>query len=468
MSYNSVSLSQGDGSVVQFSGGGGSGASSASAVSYSNTESGLEATNVQGAIDELAARPASSAVLNITTTSPELFGQTVTVSGDKATYTGTFSEEGQVTIKVAYVGQYTVSCQGASNTVSVVAVGAVYPVVINLVYTTLNITCMDSALYGETLTISFGGAQIGTIAIDSSGKGSYKVTQIGTYTIAHNGEDPKDVEVIELDVTIEVSYGLVLATFSAATEEQIAAMIAAADAGQIDLYEDAGWRVGQTRTVSLSAIASSGTYDGVTWSVGESQSAQSVTLVLMHQGSYTLVNPVKSKTGATRTTCSFVCGLKDCLATKGYMNSTNTNNGSWSSSARRAWCNGGFRQALPETLRSCFKQFKTITGTWNNSATGGSNVTSQDYFALAAGKEVFGGGSSTSYSTDNEANALTQFTWYQTTSNRIKNVNGSANRWWERSPCYNDSTYFCNVYANGNANGIAASNAYGLAPFGCL
>lgn len=55
MSYNTVSLSNGDGSVQQFGGGGGgSSTTSATAVSYNNSESGLAATNVQDAIDELA------------------------------------------------------------------------------------------------------------------------------------------------------------------------------------------------------------------------------------------------------------------------------------------------------------------------------------------------------------------------------------------------------------------------------
>lgn len=258
-------------------------------------------------------------------------------------------------------------------------------------------------------------------------------------------------------------------TFAAATDSEIRQMVEAADAGQIDLYTDCGWRVGQEHTTTLAAIAASGSYDGVSWTVGEAQSQQSITLVLMHQGGYSLVTPVKNKSGGNRSTCSFVVGLKDGLTTKGYMNSTNTNSGSWQNSARRGWCNGGFRQAMPADLRAVFKQFNCITGTWSNDqAAGGSNITTQDYFALFAGKEIFNGGSSTSYSTDNEANALFSITWYETTSNRIKQVNGSADIWWERSPLYYFSYYFCYVASNGGAYHNGASNTGGLAPFGCL
>ena len=256
-----------------------------------------------------------------------------------------------------------------------------------------------------------------------------------------------------------------LKTFSAATEAELLQMVQAADEGQIDLYTDCGWRVGQERSVSLSAIAASGTYDGTSWTVGESQAAQTITLVLMNQGGKELVTAVKSKGGATRTTCSFVVGVKHNLTTNGHMNSTNTNSGSWNASARRNWCNAGFRQALPANIRNCFKKFKTVTGDYNGAQAGGTNITSQDYFALPAEKEVFG---SATYSTTNEAGALTQFTWYATAANRIKNTGSSAIAWWERSPYYAGGLYFCNVRTNGTATGYAASDALGLSPFGCL
>lgn len=473
MSYNAVSLSNGDGSVKQFGGaGGGGGSTSASNVSYDNTESQLAATNVQSAIDELAAEEGSVATLVITTTSTELYGQTVTVAGQYATYTGTFSNEGEATMNILFIGEYTVSCLDTDATVNITTIGDSYTVELVVSNTILDITANSSEMYSKTLTVSFGGSEIGTVSLDESGQGTFKVNETGTYTLSYNGGMNQTVEVTEMDVTLPITYyGIItVATFAAATEQQIAAMVKAADAGCIDLYEDCGWRVGQTRSVSLSAIASSGTYDGVSWSVGESQAAQTVTLVLMHQGLYTLVNSVKNKDGSTRTTCSFVCGLKNCFNTVGYMNSTETNNGSWPSSARRRWCNGGFRQAIPETLRDCFKQFNTISGqaAYDKQPTGYPNVTSQDYFALAAEKEIFG---SRSYSTITEANALTQFTWYQTSSNRIKKtVNGSEIRWWERSPAYNGSLSFGSVRGDG-AVGYGAANSTSVsssAPFGCL
>ena len=154
------------------------------------------------------------------------------------------------------------------------------------------------------------------------------------------------------------------------------------------------------------------------------------------------------------------------------MNSSETNSGSWDGSARRTWCNNVFRNAIPSTLRAIFKQFKTVTAQTYN---GSTNQTSVDYFALPAAKEVFGGsassaGSSTSYSNLTEFNALFQFTYYATASNRVKKrgKTGSADIWWERSPRYSSSTYFCRVNSNGTANRNTASSSSGLAPFGCI
>lgn len=316
---------------------------------------------------------------------------------------------------------------------------------------TLSAVSSDSniatSLNGTTLTIS--KSELGTL----SGTVTVSISETENYLSAQT-------TISVTDTTIA------LKTFAAATDAEIVDMVALADAGEIDLYEHAGWRVGDERSVSLAAIASSGTYDGVSWSVGESQSAQTVTMVLMHQGQYELVTPVKDTSGQNRTTCSFVVGLKNSLSTRGYMNSTNTNNGSWQAAKRRNWCNGGFRQAINSTLKPIFKQFNCISGIWDGSSGGGSNITTQDYFALPAEKEIFG---SKTYSTDNEATALSQFTWYATTSNRVKNQGdtGSAYLWWERSP-YNGEQLFCCVSTDGTANCSFAGSTFGISPFGCI
>lgn len=243
-------------------------------------------------------------------------------------------------------------------------------------------------------------------------------------------------------------------TWAGGTDEEIVAMVEAADKGLINLADY--WTVGQERQVSLSAMAATG--------VGESHVAQTVTMVLMNAGGKTLANATESG----RTTCSFIVGLKNGLANGtsgeyGHMNSSDINSGGWDSCARRTWCNSVFREAIPASLRSIFKQHLNITA--NGSST--TTTSSTDYFALPAEKEVFG---SNTYGNSTAETSLTQFSYYTTSSNRIKKCgdSGSANTWWERSPRSGNSSRFCSVYSSGSAYDISASNTLLVSPFGCI
>lgn len=244
-------------------------------------------------------------------------------------------------------------------------------------------------------------------------------------------------------------------SWSTGTDEEIVRAIAAADAGEIDLYNDNGWRVGDTRTVSLSAMEATGTYDGVTWSVGETHVEQEVELVLMNVGGVKL---------ADGNDCHFVVGMKNCLKEEGYMKNSPSDSGSWDGCARRKWCNGAFRQAIPDSLRPIFKQMQTITAETYN---GSTLKTSTDYFALPAEREILGS-RACSNKTEAASTSLVQFTWYATQTNRLKKRNGQFEWWWERSPSERTSTFFCAVTHSGATSEFNAGSARGLSPFGCI
>ena len=240
------------------------------------------------------------------------------------------------------------------------------------------------------------------------------------------------------------------------SDSEISTMVSLADIGMINLSDY--WSINDERVISVSDIAATGTYDGISWTVGETHASQNITLVLMEIDLYDLVTP----TAGGRTKCNFVYGMKDCFNEKGYMNSSNTNAGSWNSCARRNWCNGGFRGALPEAIRNISKQFKCPT---INEYNGSTIVYSNDYFALSAEKEIFG---SRTYSNATEANALTHLTYYKTATNRIKKVNSNADHWWERSPTSSNTTVFCRVNSGGSASRDNASVSFGVAVCGCI
>ena len=305
-----------------------------------------------------------------------------------------------------------------------------------------------------TATFSSGASEDVTSGCSFSPAAGSALSSYGTVTVTVTYTENGVTKTASFTVSVSVK----TVTWAGGTDEEIVAMVEAADQGLINLSDY--WAVGDTRTVQLSAMSATG--------VGESHSAQEVDLVLMHAGGYELNEAVASG----RTTCSFIVGQKDSLATAGYMNSSNTNSGSWNGSARRTWCNSVYKNALPSTLLPIFKQFKTITAQTYN---GSTNQESVDYFALPAAKEVFGGsatsaGSATSHSNLTEFNALFQFDYYKTASNRVKKLGktGSAYLWWERSPLYSYSTLFCFVGSDGAANSGSARSGRGVTPIGCI
>ena len=238
-----------------------------------------------------------------------------------------------------------------------------------------------------------------------------------------------------------------LVSWSSGTDAEIKAMIDAYYSGILTLDEiKSVWSIGDERSVNLSAMAATG--------VSESHAAQTVKFVLMSWGGKTL---------SDNTECLAIVGQKNSLAEKGYMNSSNTNTGGWNSCARRTWCNSVYKNAVPETLRTIFKEFNNVTA--NGSST--TTATSADYFALPSEKEVLG---SVTYANATAEASNSQFKYYETSANRSKEVGegGSATTWWNRSPRSGSSTSFCQIGANGGSGSFSANASEGLAPFGCI
>ena len=233
-------------------------------------------------------------------------------------------------------------------------------------------------------------------------------------------------------------------SWAGGTDEEIVKMVRLADEGLINLADY--WSVGDERQVTLSRIGATG--------IEPAFAEQTVTFVLMNAGGKTLANATPSG----RSECSFIVGMKNGLAEKRAMDSTST---IWDSCARRTWCNGLFRNAIPESIRSIFKQHLNVT------ANGPSTTTaiSTDYFALPAEKEVFG----SNPRADSTAEAsLSQFEYYATEANRIKKTgdSGAAYIWWERSTHL--SYGFCCVRPDGSADRDQPPSDYLLSPFGVI
>ena len=87
-----------------------------------------------------------------------------------------------------------------------------------------------------------------------------------------------------------------------------------------------------------------------------------------------------------------------------------------------------------------------------------------DYLPLLAEYEIFG---TRTYANSAEKNYQAQYAYYSAGNSKVKyrhSATGSTAWWWERSPNYYNSNYFCTVGANGVADRGNAGYSSGVAP----
>ena len=236
-----------------------------------------------------------------------------------------------------------------------------------------------------------------------------------------------------------------IVTFADGTYEEILAMIQAHYDDKINLSDY--WAVGDTRTVHLSAMSATG--------VGESHAEQDVQFVIADFDHDELTSAING-----HTTAAVTLSQKNSLNEAGYMNSSSTNSGGWEGCARRSWCNNIFYNAIPSIIKNEIKQVNKKNYKVHNDAT---IIITSDYCFLLSETEIFGTNSYSIGSTEG-----TQYEYYKTSSNRIKQLNGSNNYWWERSPDSSNTTCFCRVNSSGGADRNYANLTYGLAPCFCI
>ena len=203
MNYNSQLID------AAISGSGGTAAD----ISYDNSDSGLSATNVQDAIDEVAQSGGGGGVgtvVNLTTTTTSFHNKTVTLTGTYATYTATFDNTGHASVNVYYVGTYDIACEGFHNSVNVTAMGLVLTQGIDEDYCMVNITTSIADLEGETIDIYYGTDPTdirAQLTFDSTLALSFRATQIGDYNIAWgSGITPVTFTVSALSGSMSVTY----------------------------------------------------------------------------------------------------------------------------------------------------------------------------------------------------------------------------------------------------------------------
>lgn len=234
--------------------------------------------------------------------------------------------------------------------------------------------------------------------------------------------------------------GVKIVSFSYGTDEEIAAMLDAAGAGDIDLQRDAGWQVGDARKISLAAF---------TGGNNVSNAAEDLYIAISSFEEYQGCGNVMQFDFLNSTTAQF------------RMNSSNTTTGGYGATEMKTVTLPAMAEALPAWLKSRLKTFSVLASAGGSSLTTIETVAGNK-LALRSEAEVFG---STTNSNPGEG---TQAELYRAPAVRFKTkgVSGLTVYWWERSA--SSASYFCNVNNFGGASQYYAGNAYGVAPFGCV
>ncbi len=145
--------------------------------------------------------------------------------------------------------------------------------------------------------------------------------------------------------------------------------------------------------------------------------------------------------------------LHDCYGTTYAVGSGSSNSGGWTNCAMRSTHLPAILALMPEEIQAAVKNVNKLTSAGGNSST--INTTEDGLFLLSE-IEIFG---TTKYSYSGEG---TQYEYYSAGGSTVKNVSGSANSWWERSP-RSSTSGFCRVNGSGTAGYNASlGTAYGV------
>lgn len=146
--------------------------------------------------------------------------------------------------------------------------------------------------------------------------------------------------------------------------------------------------------------------------------------------------------------------LHDCYGETKNMNSSNTNSGGWTSCAMRSTHLPAILALMPTEAQDGIREVNKLTSAGSRSAT--INTTADKLFLLSE-IEIFG---SAIYSKSGEG---TQYDYYKAGNSKVKDVNGSAYNWWERSPFENTYSSFCYVSRRDRSDFGGADSSLGVA-----
>ena len=343
-------------------------------------------------------------------------GATVTATKGSLSVSGT-SFNGTCTLIVPEAGTWSVKATlsgQTSNTKNITFTDS-YTTSLTFFNATITVTVES----GATVTLKKGGTIISTKT--SNGTAVFTVTETGEYTVTatKNGQTTSgSVNVVSSTTSYAVALSFLKDNFA---DNDWASIIAACHSGSVP----STWVVGNSKTMTINGAS------------------YQVDIIGKNHDTY-----------AAGGTAPLTFQLHDCYADTKAMNSSNTNSGGWKNSAMRTTHLPAILALMPTEVQNGIREVS------KKASVGGASSTIEtvsDKLFLLSEVEIFG---STSYS---EAGEGTQYDYYKAGNSKVKKRNGSAARWWERSPGESVSAYFCLVNRNGIADFNGAGDARGVA-----
>lgn len=384
-------------------------------------------------------------------------GSTVTATDGETSLVGT-EVSGKWTFQIPSYGVWNITAtlngQTATTSVSVTEVKQ-YTVTLTYFAATIAVTYPS----GSTCTCSNGTTTL--TAPNTTGSYTFTVPSASTWTVkSTNGTDTAQqavsITTSGQSASVTLSYKPTAST-NAKSGVNYTTGISSLTAEKMSLYAEAiSWNSAITNTTSTVYIDDGASHYKI--SVGDSINiainGTSYAFKVMGFNHDTLTSSTAYGSATATGKAGMTLQMADCLAATAKMNSSNTNSGGWESCAMRTSNMATYLSQLTSAWQSVVKQVNKLSSAGSQSTT---IKTTADKLFLLSEVEIFG---SATYSVSGEGS---QYAYYKAGNSKVKNVNGSAGSWWERSPYASGTTYFCSVDSSGDADFNSASGSYGVA-----
>lgn len=187
-----------------------------------------------------------------------------------------------------------------------------------------------------------------------------------------------------------------IVSFAEGTEEQLGNMLFASDHGLIDINDY--WSVGDERQIHLSSCTSRYQWPAM--------DEQDVTLVIWNRG-YNNQEGIHFVVGQKRKLKKNVPYVQEGTAEDSLT--------SWMGTDIAYRLGDVYRYMLPQKFQDLLKPFSVISASSNSSSSAGIRTDNNRYVTLPASQEIYGSGYRPIFA---ESNALSQFDYFKTASNR--------------------------------------------------